>query len=437
MKRKTSTIDEEEAGLSSILFNKSKKLSNNLAQQTKIECEIDIKPVWVDEDDETLKTSIVPKAKNDGLYVQKLKQRYETLVGTPSWAKILKSEKQERTEEDKLLKSVGHLKRATTKGLKKEYLEVRSFPKINSETRNEGAIISCTEFHPKMSVALVAGHSGIVSLFSIGGETNHKLHSFNLKKWKVTTAQFNPDGTEAYIASNISHDYCVYNLVKAEPKLVQLPRVVKKPTNFTLSPDGKLIATSDGFDEVYIVCIESRELIRSLKHNSKVQSLCFSNDSSQLFTYGVQGEVTFWDLSTYRAKNKFFDHGCVTASCITTSHCGRLIATGSGEGIVNIYDTTKIDSEEPLPQKIISNLRTKVSHLKFNPTTEILSANSYVYPNALKLIHIPSYTVFSNFPSENLHQIQTVSFSPNSGYLALGNNKGSAYLYRLKHYKNY
>ncbi|CAH2209437.1 U3 small nucleolar RNA-associated protein 18 homolog [Pararge aegeria] len=433
MKRKISSLDQEESRVSSLLFNKSNKFTENLSASHKKEIDIDLKPAWVDEDDQQLSADIISKVKGDGLYTQKLKQKYEILVGTPSWANIANAE----TDNDKLTSTVGHLKKTKSKSLKKGILELQKFPKINSETGNEGPIITTVEFHPKMSVALVGGQSGVVSLFSVGGDVNNKLHSFKIKSWKVTAAQFNPEGTEAYIASKTCHNYYVYDLVKAEPKEVQLPRAVKRPITFKLSPNGKFLATCDAFNEIYIICAKSKELLRTLKNNSNVQSLAFSHNSEQLYCYGIHGEVTVWDLSMYRSVNKFIDNGCVTASCIATSSCGQLLATGSGEGIVNVYETQNLTSREPLPLKTISNLTTKITNLTFNSSTEILSVTSSYYPNAVKLIHIPSYHVFSNFPKQSLQQVETVSFSPNSGYMALGNNKGYAYLFRLKHYKNY
>lgn len=379
----------------------------------------------------------MPNVASTAAYSEKLKQKYENLMGTPNWAKLNKTQKFD--DDDDIIRTIGHLQRKKSTSLRKDLLDIKRFPKINSGTGNEGPIISCVEFHPKVSVSLVAGQSGVVSLFSIGGDVNNKLHSFKLKKFKVSAAHFIPDGSEVFIASKVSHNYCIYNLVKAEPKLVQLPQVVKKPNIFQLSSDGMYIATTAGYDEVYLISTQSRELLRILKNNTKTESVAFSHDNKQLYCYGAQGEVTVWDLAIFRIVKKFYDNGCVTASCITTSQCGRLLATGSGEGIVNVYETSKVTATEPQPLRTISNLRTKITSLQFNSTSEILAMSSGYYPNAVKLVHIPSYHVFSNFPnqSSNLYQVDKVSFSPNSGFMALGNNKGCAFLYRLKHYKNY
>jgi len=51
---------------------------------------------------------------------------------------------------------------------------------------------------------------------------------------------------------------------------------------------------------------------------------------------------------------------------------------------------------------------------------------------------MPSKTVFGNWPTSKtpLHYVTAVNFSPNSGYLCVGNDRGRALLYRLQHYEN-
>lgn len=423
---------------SKLLFNRTENLVKKLKVKEDIKDleEVDKKPAWVDEDDVQFQGNTVSNVKkNVPLFKDKLKQKYENLVGTPGWAKLKVTE-----NNDKILRTVGHLHNKTDKHfLRKEALDFKRLTKINKSTNNEGTIISCIEFHPTASVAIVAGTSGSVSLFSIGRETN-KLHNFRVKGWNyVSSANILPDGSEAYLSSTKYHEFCVYNLRRGEPKLVNLPSRITNPSDFKISGDGQFIATCEGYDEVFLLRTGSYELLRCLKHNSNVTTMTFSHNSKELYSYGSTGEVTVWDLSTFRPIKKFNDNGCVNASCIETSVCGKLLATGSQEGIVNIYQTSELTTSDPLPLKTVTNLRTAITHLKFNKTTEMLSVASKMYPNALKIVHIPSYNVFKNVPEHDfdLNSVYTVNFSPNSGYMALGNDKGSAYLYRLKHYKNY
>jgi U3 small nucleolar RNA-associated protein 18 len=51
-------------------------------------------------------------------------------------------------------------------------------------------------------------------------------------------------------------------------------------------------------------------------------------------------------------------------------------------------------------------------------------------------IHLPSLTVFSNWPTSNtpLHYVYSTAFSPNSGFMAIGNDRGKVLLYRVNHF---
>ena len=101
--------------------------------------------------------------------------------------------------------------------------------------------------------------------------------------------------------------------------------------------------------------------------------------------------------------------------------------------MVNIYKRkTCWSSTNPNPEKIVLNLTTSVTDLKFNPSSEILAMASEVKENSVKLLHVPSMTVFSNFPSFNFNvkRPNCIDFSLNGGYFSVGNNRGAANLYR-------
>ena len=91
-----------------------------------------------------------------------------------------------------------------------------------------------------------------------------------------------------------------------------------------------------------------------------------------------------------------------------------------------------MSSTRPKPEKIVLNLTTSVHSVKFSPTSEILAMSSEAADNALKLLHTPSMSVFSNFPGPNfnLRRVNCIDFSLNGGYFSVGNNRGAANLYR-------
>ena len=57
--------------------------------------------------------------------------------------------------------------------------------------------------------------------------------------------------------------------------------------------------------------------------------------------------------------------------------------------------------------------------------------------NATRLVHIPSYTVFQNFPGVAagiLKYGMSLDFSHSSEFFALGNDEGKAHLFHLNHF---
>lgn len=54
------------------------------------------------------------------------------------------------------------------------------------------------------------------------------------------------------------------------------------------------------------------------------------------------------------------------------------------------------------------------------------------------MLHVPSWTVVANWPHTlKLGHVSDVSFSPHSGYLAVGNSAGKALLHRVLAYDRY
>ena len=151
-------------------------------------------------------------------------------------------------------------------------------------------------------------------------------------------------------------------------------------------------------------------------------------------------EMYVWDLNSRTCMHRAMDDGCIANSSVAVSPSGQFLATGSKQGAVNIYDmASALNTKVPTPLKIVLNLVTPITCLKFNPTSEVLAMASNYKDNAFKILHLASMSVFANFPTfqTRMHNPLVVDFSPASGYLGISNNKGNAYLYRLKHYSNY
>lgn len=106
--------------------------------------------------------------------------------------------------------------------------------------------------------------------------------------------------------------------------------------------------------------------------------------------------------------------------------------------MVNVYgrDVLRTDLFNPTPLKALGNLTTRINEIKFNHDSQLMGISSNRKKDQFRLVHLPSLTVFSNWPTAAtpLSYVSSFDFSPRSGYLAIGNDKGRVLLYRLNHY---
>jgi U3 small nucleolar RNA-associated protein 18 len=109
------------------------------------------------------------------------------------------------------------------------------------------------------------------------------------------------------------------------------------------------------------------------------------------------------------------------------------LAVGAESGVVNLYSAHSKD-----PIKSIMNLHTSADYTKFNHDGQILAFSSRREKHSMKLLHVPSATVFSNWPTTKtpLNYVWSMDFSPQSKFLAVGNDQGKCLLYKLNHYHN-
>lgn len=116
----------------------------------------------------------------------------------------------------------------------------------------------------------------------------------------------------------------------------------------------------------------------------------------------------------------------------------RWLAIGCTSGFVNVYERKNNDdpSINPKPVAVLDQLTTTISSLQFSPDGQILCMASRAVKDALRLVHLPSCTVFSNWPTSGtpLGKVTSTAFSPRGEMLAVGNEQGKVRLWRLNHY---
>ena len=428
--------------------------------QSPVENEVDKsklrkEPVWMDEDDINIqvKQAFHSQGRNPGEstvgneeYSGLLKRKYQSLMGTPRWAELGSSSTRksdsDSDDEDVMQHSGPFLSHMRPTSLKKGLLEVKRLKDLNIDSHAEGPIITATEFHPSSTVGLVTGLGGTVSIVQVDGKSNTKIQTVQFERFPVKCAHFSQDGTQFIVGSKHHGHFYVYDMMEGRSIKVPISHSseITNMKNFSVSPDGRLIAALGKFGHIHLITAQSKEWLGSLKMNADVKALSFNKDGSRLYSHGDGGEVYIWDIRSRSCIHRFTDDGCIVGTSLAVSPNDQYLACGSSSGVVNIYEGNNIfSSAAPRPLKMALNLVTPISSLKFNATSQVLAMASNEKENAVRLMHFPSMTVFSNFPhvSENVMRPQCLDFSPQSGFFSLGNNRGNALLYRLKHFSNY
>ncbi|CAN8299725.1 unnamed protein product [Cochlearia groenlandica] len=336
-----------------------------------------------------------------------------------------------RTNEDLVVKSGGS---KLCSGL----LEYSKLVDANAADPSNGPINS-VHFHQNAQLLLTAGLDRRLRFFQIDGKRNTKIQSIFLEDCPIRKAAFLPNGSQVIVSGRRKFFYS-FDLENAKfDKIGPLVgREEKSLEKFEVSQDSKTIAFVGNEGYILLVSTKTKELTGTLKMNGSVRSLAFSDDGKQLLSSGGDGQVYVWDLRTMKCLYKGVDEGSTCGTSLCSSLNGALFASGTDRGIVNIYKKSEFVGGKRKPIKTVDNLTSKIDFMKFNHDAQILAIVSTMNKNSVKLVHVPSLTVFSNWPPPNttMHYPRCIDFSPGSGFMAMGNAAGKVLLYKLHHYQN-
>mmetsp|Transcript_732 Transcript_732/g.769 ORF Transcript_732/g.769 Transcript_732/m.769 type:complete len:445 (-) Transcript_732:178-1512(-) len=322
--------------------------------------------------------------------------------------------------------------------LKQGTIEIENLKPAN-RTELSKSVISKVQFNPSGQILFTAGLDKALRLFQIDGDNNPKLNSVYFHDLPIGNASFTTDGS-TIIASGRKKHYYTYDLGKNQiQKITHIFGSDERDlTNMLVSPDGNYLVFLCKNGYILFLCMKTRRLLFKLKMNGTCEAGCFSSDGSILFTAGSDGEIYQWNVSQRRCIDKFVDEGNINTNTLAISPNSTYLASGSPSGVVNVYNVNAANhcAVEPKPLKSLMNLTTSTDDLCFNNSSEILAICSKWKANAVRLAHIPSFTVFANWPHANqkMKFTHSLAFSPSDEYLATGNDEGRAFLYRLKHY---
>ncbi|GIL77560.1 hypothetical protein Vretimale_6835 [Volvox reticuliferus] len=455
-------------------------------------------PVWNDPDDVNLQVDVAGAARlrklrsnekqttMDGVeYEAALRRQHQILNPRTSWAKkpVARGNATDGGDEDEdedeaaalLARAGGLVERPVGRPLPAGQIETTRLKDANQHQPSD-AVVQSVKFHPNGQVLLTAGLDKKLRLFQVDGLRNPLIQSVHLDEMPIVHAEFAAvNGSSGGDAAAEAADrvvlagrrpfFYVFDLGAARIERVMGPTgyTQKSLEKFTVSPPG---ATSRGPSSeplaaftadggfIPLVSLRSRQWVANLKMSGNVRALAFSHDGVELFSTGDDGIVHVWDLRTRRCRLAFTDMGNIgDASTLTLSADGRFIATGAKSGVVNVYRRVEVEAAAAraatvggggalgrvsvAPERELLNLTTNVDTLVFSPDSQMLLMASRMKRNSLRLVHLPSLTVFANWPTSStpLHYVNCADFSPHCGMLTIGNAKGRALLYRLHHYQ--
>ncbi|XP_012697508.2 U3 small nucleolar RNA-associated protein 18 homolog [Clupea harengus] len=448
---RTSLLDEEESS------------DEETVNGARVQVTLARKAVWQDDDDEVeedvdmahrfrkdFTKSDAESRMNKQKLQQRLKEQFQKAMGgAPSWAETEVKKKRKKKEvdeededdEDNLLRKTGNFV-GTSESLPKGILRIKKCLNANNDRPAEDRLTT-VQFHPSAQVVMTAGLDQSISLFQVDGKTNPKIQSIHLERFPVNKACFSASG-EQVIATGLRNKlFYIYDMM--EGKIIPVPTVrglsEQRVKEFEVSPEGEFLLLTGASGYLHLMTMKTKEVVRSMKVSGNVCGAAFSADGSKIFSNSEEGEVFIWDVRSSKCLSRFPDEGCVKGTSIAVSRDGQYLACGSQSGVVNVYSQQACLRETvPKPLKAIMNLVTTATALRFNPSSEILAIASRADDEANRLVHLPSLTVFSNFPvfrRKTIYRTQCVDFSPNSGFYSVANNKGDALLFRLMHYKDF
>lgn len=430
----------------------------------------DNEAAWHDSDDERAAVSVVndrakklrrshdETALSGPTYVARLRAQFEKIYPRPEWVDSLESEDIEETEStedeqpestarplDDLLNSTNTYVKTKQALLPPTRLLVTRLKDANIARRAQGPVL-CLSFHTLHPLLLTGGMDKSLRVFYIDGKSNPLVSLVFLKDIPVRTCHFLPTPLASVVYAAGRRRYMArWNAATGEYDVV-LRLSGQEPFQrsfeyFKMSPLGSYVALLGSNGYINLVSCATAQLARALKVDGYLADYAFTADEKTLIAVNFAGEVWEFDLTAddVHVTRRWADSAAVSVTHVALGGPDdRWLAIGTKSGVVNIFDRLLMDKNDPAPTPLrsVGNLVTNISHLVFSPDGQILCILSKQTRDALKLVHLPTATVFANWPTSAtpLGRPTYAAFSPNGQMLAIANDAGKVTLWRLNHY---
>ncbi|KAF7298031.1 Methyltransf-2 domain-containing protein [Mycena chlorophos] len=407
-------------------------------------------------------------------YESRLRRQYERIHPQPEWAKAAKARIRDADASgiDQLLSSTSGIlaARSSKTTLSSGELAIERLRDANQASAGHGEV-KCLAFHPSPSVPVLCVGSADrrIRLFNVDGHTSPLLHTLHIPTLPLlqSSATFHPSGNSLLLTGQRPF-YFVYDLQRGEMQhkagrglwgsfdssaTVAAPRKRSRGRDHnhnnngasaegleitSFDPRGEVLAVAGRGGKIHLVDWKSGagQVIDDLKCGAAVKSLWWGSDDGSLVALDNDSYVYVWDIGERRCVRKWKDEGGFRGSVRAMDGSSKgWLAIGSNTGLVNVYGSDCLSqaafSAQPKPVKTLGHLTTAISTIRFNHDAQLMAVASREKKDALRLIHLPSLTAFSNWPTSStpLGHVTAVDFSAQSEYLVVGNSKGKVLLY--------
>ncbi|KAJ5605842.1 hypothetical protein N7510_008623 [Penicillium lagena] len=357
-------------------------------------------------------------------------------------------------------------------GKRKLRQEVIDIQRVKDVGKTQPSSIDSLTFHPHYPLLLSSGPASTLFLHHISPQApapNPLLTSLHIKRTPIHTSAFAPPTGNKIFASGRRRYFHIWDLDSGKVDKVNgsadRKEEQKSMERFKLSPCGRyvgLVGTSrKGGGLINVLDAGTAQWIAQVRVDGRggVADFAWWSDGEGLTVASKNGEVSEWDGRLRRVVARWQDAGAVGTTVLTLGgRSGRTqlggdrwVAIGSSSGIVNVYDrrewaaayaaSAKDDQQKqsgiplnPTPVRALDQLTTPISHLVFAPDGQMMVMASRWKRDALRLVHLPSCTVYRNWPTSNtpLGRISSVAISPNSEQLAVANEQGKIRMWEIR-----
>ncbi|KAI9799109.1 MAG: hypothetical protein M1825_004876 [Sarcosagium campestre] len=341
--------------------------------------------------------------------------------------------------------------------------EVLDIQRCKDVGETQPAAVTSLSFHPAHPFLLSSGPSSTMFLHHVTTSTHtltSLLTSLHVRSTPLTTAAFDsPLGTRI-LFSGRRHYFYIWDLPSGQ--IEKVTRIYghageqRSMERFKPSPCGRWLALvgsgRKGGGTINILNATTTQWVAQVRVEGRggIADFAWWTDGEGLAAIGKGGEAIEWRLNDRQDEdavvNRWQDDGAMGTTVLALGGSSadalggaRWVAVGSQSGIVNIYDrkSWRVALQQdhlPKPFKVFEHLTTSINNIVFSPDGQLMVFTSKGKRDALRLIHLPSCTVYRNWPTSStpLGRITAVAFSADSSMLAVANEQGKIRLWEIR-----